>query len=396
MLIKKARRSKAVVAAVMALMLILAACGSDDDNGDTTPDTGSGDVNGDDELEPVVIRMTGDFPPPPFNTAVAMEWFKDQIEEKIPGSEVRNFYAGQLYNTGAEALEAMAAGNLEMNFGQYGKDAPFEPGHGVIVQPAALTTVGAIAKVGETEIGQILAERMAELGVTQIATASTSFFLGYAGKCPHPSVPDDLRGLNIRTFDAVTQPVILPKWGANPIAQAFSDVPSSLETGVLDGALTSVGGWLAIREQVPCYTAFGIGALGQDPYNLTASTQWLDSLNDATRNKVVELAVEMADLSLYLTWCEDMKQVDAVGTTDVNEEGFLIHPPEVAELFFGNDVLGNDVVNAIEASVAEDVRPLVAQWFEEAQALSAANPPGSSPYEQADCAPYVEMLEMYS
>ena len=395
MAIKKARRSKAVVAAVMALMLILAACGSDD-NGDTTPDTGDTEEPAGDELEPVVIRMTADFPPPPFNTAVAMEWFREQIEEQIPGSEVRNFYAGQLYNSDAEAAEALASGNLEMNFGQYGKHAPFEPGHGVIPQPAALTTVGAIAKVGETEIGQILAERMAELGVTQIATASTSFFLGYAGKCPHPSVPDDLRGLNIRTFDTVSQPVILPKWGANPIAQAFSDVPSSLETGLLDGALTSVGGWLSIQEQVPCYTAFGIGALGQDPYNLVASTQWLDSLNEPTRNLVLELAKEMADLSLYLTWCEDMKQVDAVGTDDPSQPGFLIHPPEVAELFFGNEILGNDVVNAIEASVDESVRPLVAQWFEEAQALSAANPPGSSPYEQADCAPYVEMLEMYS
>lgn len=395
MAIKKLKRSKAVVAAVMALTLILAACSSDDD-GDTTPDSGTEESSeGDAELEPVVIRMVGDFPPPPFNTAVAMEWFADRIEEQIPGSEVRNFYAGQLYNSGAEALEALAAGNLEMNFGQYGKDAPFEPGHGVIPQPAALTTVGAIAKVGESEIGQILAERMAALGVTQIATASTSFFLGYAGKCPHPAVPSDLAGLNIRTFDAVSQPVILPKWGANPIAQAFSDVPSSLETGVLDGALTSVGGWLAIQEQVPCYTAFGIGALGQDPYNLTASTAWLEGLNDATRSLVVELAEEMADLSLYLTWCEDMKQVDEVGTSDVNEPGFLIHPPEVAELFFGNDVLGTDVVTAIENSLEEEVRPLVAQWFEEAQALSAANPPGSSPYEQADCAPYVEMLESY-
>lgn len=396
MAIKKLRRPKAVVAAVMALMLILAACGGDES--DTSGDTGdSGDTEAPaEELEPVVIRMTGDFPPPPFNTSVSMEWFKEQIEEQIPGSEVRNFYAGQLYNSGAEALEAMAAGNLEMNFGQYGKDAAFEPGHGVIPIPAALTTVGAIAKVGETEMGRLLAERMAELGVTQIATASTSFYLGYGGKCPHPSVPSDLAGLNIRTFNAVSQPVIVPKWGASPIALAFADVPSSLETGVLDGVLTSVGGWLSIQEQVPCYTAFGIGALGQDPYNLTASTAWLDSLNDATRAKVVELAEEMADLSLYLTWCEDQKQLDAIGTTDVSEPGLLVHPPEVAELFFGNDVLGNDVIEAIEASLAEDIRPLVAQWFEEAQALSAANPPGSSPYEQADCAPYVEMLEMYS
>lgn len=74
----------------------------------------------------------------------------------------------------------------------------------------------------------------------------------------------------------------------------------------------------------------------------------------------------------------------------------LVHEAAVAELFFGNDVLGNDVIEAIEASLEESVRPLVAEWFAEAQALSAANPAGSSPYEQADCAPYVEMLEKYA
>lgn len=386
------RRGRPLFAVLAALMLILTACGSDDT---TTPEPGG---NGseqppEEELEPVVIRMVGDFPPPPFNTSVSMEWFRDAIEERIPGSEVRLFFAGQLYNTGAEALEALASGNLEINYGQFGKDAPFEPAHGVISQPASLTTVGAIAKVGESEYGQFLAERMAALGVTSLATASTSFFLGYAGKCPHPTTPDDLRGLNVRTFEPVILPNVLPLWGASPIAMAFADVPSALETGVLDGIFTSVGGWLSVREQVPCYTAFGIGATGQDPYNITASSAWLDSLNDATRTVVVDTVKEMADISLHLTWCEDMRQVDQVGTDDPNEQGFLIHSPEVAEIFFGPDVLGNRVIEALEEAVGPEVAPFVSQWFEEARRLSEENPPGSSKYEQDDCGPYIEMLE---
>jgi hypothetical protein len=174
---------------------------------------------------------------------------------------------------------------------------------------------------------------------------------------------------------------------------AFADVPSGLETGVIDGIFTSVGGWLAVKEQVPCYTAFGVGATGQDPYNITASSAWLDSLNERTRAVVIETVKEMADISLHLTWCEDMRQVDTVGTTDVNEEGFLIHPPEIAEIFFGPDVLGSTVIEALEESVGPEVAPFVSQWFEEARELSEANPPGSSKYEQDDCGPYIEMLE---
>lgn len=396
MAIKKLKRPKAVVAAVMALMLILAACGSDD-NGDTTPPPSNGDSEEPDEdLEPVVIRWQFDHGPPPHPNAVAAEWFKDQIEEQIPGSEVRIFYAGSLYSSNPDALEAAALGNVELVNGQYGKDAPFEPGAGIVNQPAALTTPGAIASIYDTEHLTMLRERMEALGVVTLANASTSFFLGYAGKCPHPSTPDDLSGLNIRSFDTVTQPTVLGKWGANAIAMAFSEVPSALETGVLDGALTSVGGWGGIREQTPCYTAFGIGALGQDPYAYHASKIWLDGLNDATRAKVTELVREAADMSLQFTWCDDQRTIREIGTDDVNEPGMLVHPPEVVDLFYGRDLLGDDVINAVAAALPEDLRPLVPSWFEEAQALNEANPLGSSWIEQADCAPFDEMSDEYT
>jgi TRAP-type C4-dicarboxylate transport system substrate-binding protein len=395
MAIKKPKRSKAVVAAVMALMLILAACGSDDDDATPPPPPSNGDTEPDEDLEPVIIRWQFDHGPPPHPNAVAAEWFKDQVEEQIPGSEVRIFYAGSLYSSNPDALEAAALGNVELVNGQYGKDAPFEPTAGIVNQPAALTTPGAISNLYDTEHFGLLRERMEALGVITLANASTSFFLGYAGKCPHPSTPEDLRGLNIRSFDTVTQPTVLGKWGANAIAMAFSEVPSALETGVLDGALTSVGGWGGIREQTPCYTAFGIGALGQDPYAYHASKIWLDGLNDATRAKVEELVREAAQMSLQFTWCDDQRTIREIGTDDVNQPGMLVHPPEVVELFYGRSLLGDDVINAVEAAVSEEARPLVASWFAEAQALNEAHPLGTSVVETTDCGPFDEMADFY-
>jgi len=389
-------RSKAVLGTVMALTLILAACGSDDtDDGSPEPPPPS-DSEPDEELEPVVIRWQFDTPPPPHPNSVAGMFFKEKIEERIPGSEVRLFFAGSLYSTNADALEAAALGNVEIVNGQYGKDVPFERGAAIFVQPAALTTVGAIANIYDTEHMAILRERMAALGITTVANASTTFYIGYAGRCPHPSTPADMAGLNIRAFNAVSEPVIFGKWGANAIAMAFADVPSALETGVLDGALTSVGGWGGIKEQVPCYTAFGIGALGQDAYAYHASTVWLDSLNDATRQVVIDTIRETADMSRLFTWCVDQKAIEQFGTDDVNEPGLLIHPPEVVELFYGNAILGDDVTNAIANSLDPEIAPLVRSWFAEAQALSAAHPPGSHAIEATDCGPIDEMAAAYT
>lgn len=390
------RRSRAVLGAVMALTLALAACGGDDtDDGSPAPPSG-GDTEPDEALEPVVIRWQFDTPPPPHPNSVAGMFFKEKIEERIPGSEVRLYFAGSLYSTNADALEAAALGNVEIVNGQYGKDVPFERGAAIFVQPAALTTVGAIANIYDTEHMAILRERMAERGITTVANASTTFYIGYAGRCPHPSTPADLAGLNIRSFDAISEPVIFGKWGANAISMSFADVPSALETGVLDGALTSVGGWGGIREQVPCYTAFGIGALGQDAYAYHASSVWLESLNDATRQVVIDTIRETADMSRLFTWCVDQKAINEFGTDDVNEPGMLIHPPEVVDLFYGRDLLGDDVTNAIAAALDDDIAPMVQSWFEEAQALSAAHPPGSHEIEHTDCVPIDELAAEYT
>src|SRR5690606_35140329 len=75
-----------------------------------------------DELQPVVIRLVADHPPPPHPAALAQAHFQKRLPEVIPGSELRVYHAGALY-TISEALEAMSVGDLEMTWGQFGKTA---------------------------------------------------------------------------------------------------------------------------------------------------------------------------------------------------------------------------------------------------------------------------------
>lgn len=390
MLRKSFTRAKTVIAVSMALALLLVACSNGNDETTSAPETAN--TEPDEALEPVIIRWAADHPGAPHPNGQAAEWFKEALEERIPGSEVRLYFAGALYSSTPEMLEAAAIGNLELLMGQYGKDSAFEPTAGIVNQPAALTSVGAIANVYDTEHMALLRERMAALGITTIANSSLSFYIGFAGKGPHPATPNDLRGLNVRTFDTVTQPTVLGAWGANAIAMPFSEVASALETGVIDGVLTTSTA-LRVLPAAPFYTAFGVGALGQDLYAYHASSLWLESLNEATRTVVVDTLREAAQLSLQFNWCNDQGVVEEFLTDDPNEPGFYLHPPESAQLFIGNDVLGEVVRVAVENSVAEEARPLVASWFAEAQALSAAHPPGSSEIEQTDCGPVNELRD---
>ena len=86
------------------------------------------------DVKPVTIRFTSDLTGPPHPAAIAKEFFKETIEKRIPGSKVRTYFAGALYNI-PEAVEAMTEGNLEMAWGQFGKSAQIDPFMNVVVGP---------------------------------------------------------------------------------------------------------------------------------------------------------------------------------------------------------------------------------------------------------------------
>ena len=71
---------------------------------------------------------------------------------------------------------------------------------------------------------------------------------------------------------------VLEAWKANPVVMAFGEVPTALESGVIDGLMTSIGGWLGVREQSPYYTTGGAGVFTGDYYMISASRRWWDRL----------------------------------------------------------------------------------------------------------------------
>lgn len=363
-----ARLSGLTAAALAAAVLTLNASGALDARAD--------------EPEPVVIRLVADHPPPPHPAALSQAHFQKRLPEVIPGSELRVFHAGALY-TIPEALEAMSAGDLEMTWGQFGKTAASDLWMNVVAGPMLVTTPAALEQLDTFETISMLKERFADLhDVKVLGTAHMSMYMG-AGAGERLRTPDDFAGRKIRSMGPAEN-AALSAWGASPVTMTFGDVPPALQTGVLDGLLTSLGGWNSVRDQAPFYTVAGVNGIVGDYYWIGASQQWWDSLSAPTQQALETLIVdEVLPLQAQINWCNDQRLIDQFGTDDPSQPGIYILSDEEREALA--ESLGDATTQWVKENTPPDAHEWVDRFIEEARAASAAHPMGTSEMEKTDC-----------
>jgi TRAP-type C4-dicarboxylate transport system substrate-binding protein len=339
-------------------------------------------------IKPVVLRFVADFTPPPHPAGLAMKHFGDRLPQVIPGSEARLYYAGALY-TIPEAFEAMRQGNLEMTWMQMGKAAPVDPYMMAVVGPGILTTVGAVDNLEKTQTYQALVQRLEKNQRIKVFGAGhMSFGMGVGGKRRYAK-PEDFIGRKVRSMGPAENPV-LESWRANPVVMAFGEVPSAIESGVIDGLMTSIGGWLGVREQAPYYTTGGAGVFTGDYYMVSASQRWWSRLNAAQQKALEGLVQETIQLQKELNWCVDKLTYEKYGTKDPSKPGvYWLSGEEVSAL---TSALGEGPSRWVKNKMPPEGQKLVDQFKEEGKKLSAANPPGSSWIEKIDCSKHASKI----
>jgi C4-dicarboxylate-binding protein DctP len=331
--------------------------------------------------KPVVLRFVSDFPPPPHPAGLAMKHFADRLPQVIPGSEARLYYAGALY-TIPEAFEAMRQGNLEMTWMQMGKAAPVDPYMMAVVGPGILTTVGAVDALEKTKTYRFLVERLEKQQLIKVFGAGhMSFGMGVGGKRRYLK-PEDFVGRKVRSMGPAENPV-LEAWKASPVVMAFGEVPSALESGVIDGLMTSIGGWLGVREQAPFYTTGGAGVFTGDYYMVSASRRWWDRQPKATQEALEKLVAETIQLQKELNWCVDKLTYEKYGTKDPSKPGvYWMTPQEVSAL---TAALGDGPNKWKKSKMPPAAQPWVDTFSAEGRELSRQHPPGTSWIEKVDC-----------
>jgi TRAP-type C4-dicarboxylate transport system substrate-binding protein len=345
-------------------------------------------VHAQDKPQKVVLRFAADFPPPPHPAGLAMKHFADRLPEVIPGSEARLYYAGALY-TIPEAFEAMRQGNLEMTWMQIGKTAPVEPWMMSVVGPGILTTVGAVDSLEKTKTFQMLVDRLEKRQAIKVFGAGhMSFGMGVGGKKRYVK-PDDFTGRKVRSMGPVEN-ASLESWKANPVVMAFGEVPSALESGVIDGLMTSIGGWLSVREQAPYYTMGGAGAFVGDYYMVSASRRWWDRLSPATQAALERVIAETVQVQKELNWCVDKMTYDKYGTKDPSKPGvYWMSSDEVNAM---TSAMGDAPTRYVKSKTPQEANPWVDLFVKEGRELSKQNPAGSSWIEKVDCSKHASKI----
>jgi TRAP-type C4-dicarboxylate transport system substrate-binding protein len=341
-----------------------------------------------DKPQKVVLRFAADFTPPPHPAGMAMKHFQDRLPQVIPGSEARIYYAGALYSI-PEAFEAMRQGNLEMAWMQIGKAAPVDPWVMTMVGPGIVTTPGAVDNVEKTKTFQMLADRMEKRQLIKVlGVAHMSFGMGVGGKKRYLK-PEDFGGRKVRSMGPVEN-ASLEAWKANPVVMAFGEVPNALESGVVDGLMTSIGGWLSVREQAPFYTTGGAGVFTGDYYFVSASRRWWDRLTPATRTAVQNLVNETVQLEKELNWCVDKLTYDKYGTKDPSKPGvYWMSQKEVAAI---TTAVGDATSRYIKTKTPADAHKWVDTFTQEGRELSRQHPVGSSWIEKIDCSKHASKI----
>jgi TRAP-type C4-dicarboxylate transport system substrate-binding protein len=341
-----------------------------------------------DQPRKVVLRFAADFPPPPHPAGLAMKYFGDRLPQVIPGSEARLYYAGALY-TIPEAFEAMRQGNLEMTWMQIGKAAPVDPFAMTVVGPGVLTTVGAVDSLEKTKTYQMLVERLDKRQAIKVfGVGHMSFGMGVGGKRRYAK-PEDFTGKKVRSMGPVEN-AALEAWKASPVVMGFGEVPNAMESGVIDGLMTSLGGWNSMREQAPYYTMGGAGAFVGDYYMISASKRWWDRLTPATKAALEKLIAETIQVQKEYNWCFDKIAYDKYGTKDPSKPGiYWMNPKEVAALV---NALGDSTTRYVKSKTPADAAPWVDSFVREGRALSQQHPSGSSWIEKVDCSKHASAI----
>ena len=343
-----------------------------------------------DKPQKVVLRFASDFTPPPHPAGMALAYFAERLPQVIPGSEARLYYAGALY-TIPEAFEAMRQGNLEMTWMQMGKAASVDPWMMTVVGPGNMTTVGAVESLEKTKTYQMLVDRLAKnQNIKVFGAGQMSFGMGIGGKKRYLT-PADYAGRKVRSMGPIEN-ASLGAWKANPVVMAFGEVPTALESGVIDGLMTSIGGWNSVREQAPYYTTGGAGVFTGDYYMVSASRRWWDRLTPPTQKALEGLISETIKVQKEYNWCVDRLTYEKYGTKDPSKPGvYWLTPQEAAAM---TSAVGDASTQYVKTKVPPEARPWVDTFAKEGRELSKQNPPGSSWIEKIDCSKYASKIQI--
>ncbi len=182
-----------------------------------------------------------------YPTVQALLIMAEYVKERSGGRlEIQVFEGGQLGDE-RSTIELCRAGAIDIVRTATGPVEAFYPFIGVFSLPYIFRSELHMWSVLQGPIGRYLLDDMTKAGFVGLAYLDAGARHFYTSTKP-VTKPEDLVGLKIRVRQTEVEIAMVEILGAIPVAMAFGEVYTALQTGVIDGA----------ENNIPSYGPFGV------------------------------------------------------------------------------------------------------------------------------------------
>ncbi|MEO8674325.1 MAG: TRAP transporter substrate-binding protein [Casimicrobiaceae bacterium] len=165
---------------------------------------------------------------------VAIDTFAKEVEKRTNGRyKVQNFYSGAL-GAERESIEAVQLGTLDLTMTSTGPVPNFVPEVAILDIPFLFRDYAHARSTLDGPIGQEMLGKFPAKNLVALAWGENGFRHMTNSK-RSVIVPDDLKGLKMRTMENPVHIQAYKQFGIIPTPMAFTEVFTALQQGTVDG-----------------------------------------------------------------------------------------------------------------------------------------------------------------
>ena len=216
--------------------------------------------------------------------------FADLVEEYTNGGVVITVYSNGELGDEKQLTEMTSEGTIQFSLPGSMVSTQWVSGTDVFSLPFMYESVEQAQMVLDSELGADICSRFNEIDVQILGAFESGFRQLFTTKKAINSV-DDLKGLKIRVPESE---LYLSTWralGASPLPMSWSEVYSSLQTGVIDGAEPPIGTGYDSQFGEVCQNFAYVNYL-YDPIFIAVNQTWLESLPEEYQDAILRAAMD--------------------------------------------------------------------------------------------------------
>ena len=240
---------------------------------------------------------------------IAATLLMERVNAEMDGTMCMEVFPNSTLYNDDQVLEAMLRGAVQLAAPSLSKFEAFTRQFRIFDLPFMFANIDAVDAFQASETGQAMLNSMQRRGLQGLA------FWHNGMKQMSANVPlinpSDAEGLKFRVQASDVLVAQMEAMGASPQPMAFSEVYGALQTGVVDGQENT---WSNIYGQKFFEVQDGITETnhGIIDYLVVTSTDFLDSLDDATRDQLLTIIAEVTETRNGEAYAVNQQARDAI------------------------------------------------------------------------------------